>query len=111
MELAFDVAGYVRVQAAEDDVAVAEVGCLALAHDQIADGWGDGLGLFPLDGIAIFLSGRPGGGADGNEAKGGMLLEEEDEALADGPGAAQDALSGLSATDDRIGWKGVREER
>lgn len=85
-----DFAGHVRVQAAEDDVAVAKLGGLALADDHIADG-ADGGGLFPADGIAVLLAGGTGGGADGVEGEGGMLGEEEDEALADGASASQDA--------------------
>jgi hypothetical protein len=81
LELLLDVAGDVRVESAEDDVAVREEGGLALADNEVAYLRRYGRGLLPSYRIAVFLARRPGRGADGDEFEGGVLLEEEDEAL------------------------------
>lgn len=85
-----NLASDVGVQAGEDNVAVRKLGGLALAHDEVAKG-AHGRGLLPADGIAVFLAGGAGGGADCDELEVGVLREEENEALADGAGAAKDA--------------------
>lgn len=86
-EFHLDVAGDVRVEAGEDDVAVAEFGGFAFAHDHVGDGT-DGGGLFPADCVGVFLAGGAGGGADGVEDEVWVLGEEEDEALAYGAGGS-----------------------
>lgn len=92
----------VRVETAEDDVAVAELGRLALAHDHVRDG-ADGRGLLPPHGILVLLARGARGGADGVEDEGGVLREEEDEALPDGAGAAQDAWC-ANCQSGVLGW-------
>jgi len=84
-----NLAGDIRVQSAEDEITVRELGGLALAHDEVADGT-HGRGLFPPHGIAILLASRSGGGTDGNKLKVGVLAEEKNEALANGASAAED---------------------
>lgn len=84
-----DFSCYARVQTAEDDVTITEFARLALLDDQIAHG-AHGSGLLPLDGIAVLLAGGLGRGADGDELQEGVVLEEEDEALAYRAGGAED---------------------
>lgn len=79
----------VRVQAAENDVAITEFARLALLDDQIAHG-AHGCGLLPLDRIAVLLACGLRRRADGDELQEGVVLEEEDEALAHGAGGAED---------------------
>jgi hypothetical protein len=81
----------VRIQPAENNVAVLELRGLALADNHLGDVLADGRGLLPPHGIAVLLAGGPRGGADGVELERGVLREEEDEALADRAGAAEDA--------------------
>lgn len=88
MLLPTDFPCYARVQAAEDDIAITELARLALLDDQIAHG-AHGRGLLPLDGIAVLLASRLGRGADGDELQEGVVLEEEDEALAHRAGGAE----------------------
>ena len=88
-----DFTGDVRVQAAEDDVAVGELAGLTLANDELADGTHGG-GLLPPHGILVLLAGGPGRGADGVEDEVRVLGEQQDEALADGARAAQDTCEG-----------------
>lgn len=80
---------YARVQAAEDDIAFTELARLALLNHQIAHG-AHGGGLLPLDGIAVLLAGGLWRSADSDELQEGVVLEQEDEALADGAGGAED---------------------
>lgn len=84
-----NLASDVRVQPAENDIAVGELGHLALPHNQLAR-IADGRGLLPADGILILLSRGARRGADGVQLEVGVLREEEDEALAHGAGATKD---------------------
>lgn len=84
-----DFSRYARVQAAEDNIAFTELARLALLDHQIAHG-AHGGGLLPLDGIAVLLACGLGRGADGDELQEGVVLEQENEALADGAGGAED---------------------
>lgn len=86
-----NLAGNVRVKTAEHNVAVAELRGLALADDEVGDG-AHGRGLLPPHGIAVFLASRAGRGADSDELEVWVLRQKQDETLADGAGAAENAL-------------------
>lgn len=79
----------VRIQSAEYDVTLRELARLALLHNQVAHG-AHGRRLLPLDGIAVLLACGLGRGADGNKLEEGVVLEQEDEALAYGAGGTED---------------------
>lgn len=72
----------VGVQATEDNITVLELARLALLDDQIAHvpHWG---GLLPLDSITVLLACGLRGCADGDKLEEGVVLQEEDESLAD----------------------------
>ncbi len=103
LEGPLDVAGDVAVEAAEDDVAVGEQLGPALTHHQLAEGVAHGLGLLPVDGIAVPLAGGPRGGADGDELQVRVALQQEDESLADGARAAEDAWGRGTSVSPRAG--------
>ncbi len=84
-----DLAGDVRVQPAEDDVAVGELARLALAHDELAY-VAHRRGLLPPHGVPVLLAGRSRRGPDGVQDEVRVLRQQQDEALADGAGATQD---------------------
>lgn len=84
-----DLASDVRVETAEDNIAILELLSLALSHDHLGD-VAHGRGLLPPHGILVLLAGGARRGADGVELQEGVLGEEEDEALADGAGASED---------------------
>lgn len=79
---------HIRVQTAKDNVALQELAGLALLHDQVGD-LAHGGGLLPPHGILVLLSGRSRRGTDGVEDKVRVVLEQEDEALANGAGSTQ----------------------
>lgn len=85
-----NVARNTRVQPAEHDIAVGKLGRLALLDDELAR-IADGRRLLPLHGVLVLLAGGPRRGADGVELDVRVVLEEEDEALAHGAGAPEDA--------------------
>ena len=85
-----NVARDTRIQPAEHDIAVGELARLALLDDKLAR-VADGRRLLPLHGVLVLLAGGPRRGADGVELDVRVVLEEEDEALAHGPRAAEDA--------------------
>lgn len=70
-----DLAGNVRVEAAEHNVAVLEFFGLALPHDHVGD-VAHGRGLLPPHGILVLLAGGAGRGADGVQLEEGVLGEE-----------------------------------
>lgn len=78
----------VRVQPAEDDVAVCEFTGLALADDELADSAHGGR-LLPPYGILIFLARGPGRGANSVEDEMRVLRQQQDEALSDGTRGAK----------------------
>lgn len=84
-----NIACNVGVQTAKDNVTFEKLARLALLDDEVAHRahWG---GLLPLDGIAVLLACRLGRGADGNELEERVVLQQEDEALANGAGGAED---------------------
>lgn len=85
-----DLASDVRVETAKDNIAILELLSLALSHDHLGD-VAHGRGLLPPHGILVLLAGGARRSADGVELQEGVLGEEEDEALADGAGASEDA--------------------
>ena len=85
-----NIARHVRVEPAKDDVAVAKLGRLALPHHHVGD-VAHGPGLLPPDGILVLLARGARRRANGVQLEVRVLREEEDEALADGAGAPEDA--------------------
>lgn len=85
-----NVASDIRVETAEDDVAVGKLRGLALAHDEVADG-AHGGGLLPFRGVAVLLAGGARGGANGDELEVGQLAEQQNKTLSDGACASKDA--------------------
>lgn len=98
LELLLNVTGDVAVEAAEDNVAVGELAGLAVANDQVADIGSDGLCLLPPDSIAVLLPGGSRRGTQAYELERRVLLEEQDEALADRTSAAEHTCSGVTVS-------------
>lgn len=84
-----NVAGNVRVETGKDNVTVGKLARLALADDHVGD-LAHGGGLLPADGVLVRFTGGARRGTDGVEDEGGMLGEEQDEALADGARGTED---------------------
>lgn len=85
-----NVARNARVQPAEHDIAVGKLARLALLDDDLAR-LADGRRLLPLHGVLVLLAGRPRRRTNGVELDVRVVLEEEDEALAHGARASEDA--------------------
>ena len=90
MHIRTNLAGDIGIEPAKHHVAVRKLLRPALPHDQVGN-VAHGRGLFPPDGILVLLSGGASRGADGVEVERRVALQEEDEALADGASAAEDA--------------------
>lgn len=73
---------YVGVQATEYDVTVFELARLALLDNQVAH-FPHRSGLLPLDGITVLLARGLWRRADGDKLEEGVVLQEQDESLAD----------------------------
>lgn len=86
-----NVPGHVRVEAAEDEVAVGKLGGAALAHHHGGDGVAHGPGLLPPHRLAVRPAGGAGRGPDGVQPQQRVPREQQHEALPDGAGAAEDA--------------------
>lgn len=89
-ESGFNIAGDIGVEAGEDNIAVLEVLGFTGGNGKGSGGSRNRRGLFPADGFGVELAGGTWGGADGGEGEGGVGREEEDEALSDGAGGAED---------------------
>lgn len=85
-----NIASDIGIEAAKHHVAVGKLLRAALPHDHLGD-VANGRGLLPPHGILVLLACGAGRGADCVQLEGRVALQEEDEALADGAGAAEDA--------------------
>lgn len=85
-----NIASDIGIEAAKHHVAVGKLLRAALPHDHLGH-VANGRGLLPPHGILVLLACGAGRGADCVQLEGRVALQQEDEALADGAGAAEDA--------------------
>lgn len=85
-----NIARDIGIEPAKHHVAVLEFLWAALPHDHVGD-IANGRGLLPSHGVLVLLAGGARRCADGVQLERRVALEEEDEALADGASAAEDA--------------------
>lgn len=105
-----DFTRYARIQPTEDNITLAELTRFALLDNQVCHRTHRG-GLLPFDGLAVLLARRLGRGTHSSEPEERVVLQQENETLANGPSGAEDAwiVTCMSANEVSVGYhRGTR---